>query len=189
MRDGVRNYSIGTFIWGSPIVFFVWGLLCSSNRHVTPVSVRGRKGLTCSIRAPPCPRFDTLRQTVSNRAQLFLAVYVASRPEVVDGAAPNHVSLRRAHERYLGCDHATYSYDGNAICDRICENRPPCKICTLEIRAFERGHVVLDPNFFYCTTVILGPLATSWWSLTVISVSVRALQRETCSLFERPVIV
>ena len=34
------------------------------------------------------------------------------------------------------------------ICDRICENRPPCKICTLEIRAFERGHVVLDPNFF-----------------------------------------
>ena len=114
MRDGVRNYSIGTFIWGSPIVFFVWGLPCSSNRHVTPVSVRGRKGLTCSIRAPPCPRFDTLRQTVSNRAQLFLAVYVASRPEVVDGAAPNHVSLRRAHERYLGCDHATCSYDGNA---------------------------------------------------------------------------
>ena len=35
------------------------------------------------------------------------------------------------------------------ICDRICENRPPCKICTLEIRAFEHGHVVLDPNFFY----------------------------------------
>ena len=61
------------------------------------------------------------------------------------------------------------------ICDRICENRPPCKICTLEIRAFERGHVVLDPNFFYYTTVILGPLATSWWSLTAISASVRAL--------------
>ena len=32
-------------------------------------------------------------------------------------------------------------------CDRICENRPPCKICTLEIRAFECGHVVLDPDF------------------------------------------
>ena len=61
--------------WGSPIVFFVWGLPYSSNRHVTPVSVRGRKGLTCSIRAPPRPRFDTLRQSVSNRAQLFLAVY------------------------------------------------------------------------------------------------------------------
>ena len=61
------------------------------------------------------------------------------------------------------------------ICDRICENRPPCKICTLEIRAFERGHVVLDPNFFYYATVILGPLATSCWSLTVISASVRAL--------------
>ena len=60
-------------------------------------------------------------------------------------------------------------------CDRICENRPPCKICTLEIRAFERGHVVLDPNFFYYTTVILGPLATSWWSLTAISASVRVL--------------
>ena len=26
---------------------------------------------------------------------------VASRPKVVDGAAPNHVSLWRAHERYL----------------------------------------------------------------------------------------
>ena len=75
MRDTVRNYSIGTFSWGSPIVFFVWGLSYSSNRHVTPVSVRGRKGLTCSIRAAPCPRFDTLRQSVSNRAQLFLAVY------------------------------------------------------------------------------------------------------------------
>ena len=75
MPDTVRNYSIGTFSWGSPIVFFVWGLPYSSNRHVTPVSVRGRKGLTCSIRAPPCPRFDTLRQSVSNRAQLFLAVY------------------------------------------------------------------------------------------------------------------
>ena len=74
MRDTVRNYSIGTFSWGSPIVFFVWGLAYSSNRQ-TPVSVRGRKGLTCSIRAPPCPRFDTLRQSVSNRAQLFLAVY------------------------------------------------------------------------------------------------------------------
>ena len=60
MLDTVRNYSIGTFIWGSPIVFFVWGLPYSSNRHVTPVSVRGRKGLTCSI-----------------RAQLFLAVYHA----------------------------------------------------------------------------------------------------------------
>ena len=34
------------------------------------------------------------------------------------------------------------------ICDRICENRQPCKICTLEIQAFECGHVVLDPNFF-----------------------------------------
>ena len=77
----------------------------------------------------------------------------------------------------------------NIICDRICENRPPCKICTLEIRAFERGHVVLDPNFFYYATVILGPLATSRWSLTAISASVRALYRETCSLFERPVIV
>ena len=75
MRDTVRNYSSDTFSWSSPIVFFVRGLPYSSNRHVTPVSVRGRKGLTCSIRAPPCPRFDTLRQSVSNRAQLFLAVY------------------------------------------------------------------------------------------------------------------
>ena len=33
------------------------------------------------------------------------------------------------------------------ICDRICENRPPYKIRTLEIRAFECGRVVLDPNF------------------------------------------
>ena len=74
--DSVRNYSIDTFIWGSPIVFFVWGLPYSSNRHVTPVSVRGCKGLTCSIRAPPCPRFDTLRRSVSNQAQLFLAVYI-----------------------------------------------------------------------------------------------------------------
>ena len=37
------------------------------------------KGLTCSIRAPPCPRFDTLQQSVSNRTQLFLAVYSALR--------------------------------------------------------------------------------------------------------------
>ena len=59
----------------SHCIFFVWGLPYSSNRHVTPVSVRGRKGLTCLIRAPPCPRFDTLRQSVSNGAQLFLAVY------------------------------------------------------------------------------------------------------------------
>ena len=72
VRDTVRNYSTGTFSWGSPIV---WGLPYSSNRHVTPVSLRGRgKGLTCSIRAPPCSRFDTLRQSVSNRVQLFLAV-------------------------------------------------------------------------------------------------------------------
>ena len=86
MRDTVRNYSIGTFSRGSPIVFFVWGLPYSSNRHVTPVSVRGRKGLTCSIRAPPRPRFDTVRQSVSNRAQLFLAVYVpkGSRDHNVD---------------------------------------------------------------------------------------------------------
>ena len=76
MCDTVRNYSIGTFSWGSPIVFFVWGLPYSSNRHVAPVSVRGRKGLTCSIQAPPCPGFGTLRQSVSNRAQLFLAVYI-----------------------------------------------------------------------------------------------------------------
>ena len=75
--DTARNYGIGTFIWGRPIVFFVWGLPYSSNRHVTPMSVRGRKGLTCSIRAPHCPRFDTLRQSVSNRAQLFLAVYIS----------------------------------------------------------------------------------------------------------------
>ena len=60
-------------------------------------------------------------------------------------------------------------------CDQICENRPPCKICTLEIWAFEHGHLVVDPNFFYYTTVILGPLATSWGSLTVMSASVRAL--------------
>ena len=33
---------------------------------------------------------------------------VASRPKVVDGAAPNHVSLRGAHESYFGCDNATY---------------------------------------------------------------------------------
>ena len=79
MLDTVRNYSIGTFTSGSPIVFFVWGLPYSSNRHVTPVSVRGRKGLTCSIRAPHCPRFNTLRQSVSNRAQLFLAVYIPTR--------------------------------------------------------------------------------------------------------------
>ena len=39
---------------------------------------------------------------------------VASRPKVVDGAAPNHVSLWRAHESYLGCDHATHPYDSNA---------------------------------------------------------------------------
>ena len=51
MPDTVRNYSIGTFSWGSPNLFFVRGLPYSSNRHVTPVSVRGRKGLTCSIRA------------------------------------------------------------------------------------------------------------------------------------------
>ena len=74
-KYSIYDYSIGTFSLGSPIVFFVWGLPYSSNRHVTPVSARGRKGLTCSIRAPPCPRFDTLRQSVSNRAQLFLAVY------------------------------------------------------------------------------------------------------------------
>ena len=38
---------------------------------------------------------------------------VASQPKVVDGAAPNHMNLRRAHERYLGCDHTTHPYDSN----------------------------------------------------------------------------
>ena len=66
MRDTVRNYSIGTFSWGSPILSDVRCLPYSSNRHVTPVSVRGRKGLTCSIRAPSRPRFDALRQSVSS---------------------------------------------------------------------------------------------------------------------------
>ena len=75
MRDTVQNYSISTFSWDSPIIFFVWGLPYNSNRHVTPVSVQGHKGLTCSIRAPPRPRFDTLQQSVSTQAQLFLAVY------------------------------------------------------------------------------------------------------------------
>ncbi len=49
-----------------------------------------------------------------NRVAPGTRMQLASRPKVVDGAAPNHVSLRRAHERYLGCDHATYPYDGNA---------------------------------------------------------------------------
>ena len=39
---------------------------------------------------------------------------VGSRPKVVDSAAPNHVSLQHTHENYLGCDHATFPYDGNA---------------------------------------------------------------------------
>ena len=37
MRDTVRNYSTGTFSWGSPMVFFVWSLPYSSNGHVTPL--------------------------------------------------------------------------------------------------------------------------------------------------------
>ena len=45
---------------------------------------------------------------------MYKAITLASRPKVVDGAAPNHVSLRRAHESYLGYDHATCPYDGNA---------------------------------------------------------------------------
>ena len=73
MRNTVRNYSIGTFSWGSPFVSHVRCLPYSSNRHVTRVSVRGRKGLTCSIQVPS---LDALRQSVSNRAQLFLAVYM-----------------------------------------------------------------------------------------------------------------
>ena len=36
------------------------------------------------------------------------------------------------------------------ICDWICENRPPCKIGTLETQALERGHVVPDPNLHHC---------------------------------------
>ena len=44
---------------------------------------------------------------------MYEAITVASRPKVVDGAAPNHVSLQRVHESYLGCDHATYPYDSN----------------------------------------------------------------------------
>ena len=74
----------------------------------------------------------------------------------------------------------------SAICDLICENRPHCKKCTLEIQVFERGNVILDPNIF---NICLGPLATSWWSLTVISASVQVLYCETCSLFERPATV
>ena len=58
------------------------------------------------------------------------------------------------------------------ICDRICEH---CKNRTLEIRAFERGHVVLDPNIFYCTTVHLAPLTILWCSLRVISASIQVL--------------
>ena len=48
------------------------------------------------------------------------------------------------------------------ICDRICENQPHCKKCTLQIWVFEHGHVILDPNISYYTTIHLGPLATSW---------------------------
>ena len=39
---------------------------------------------------------------------------VASQPKVVDGTAPNHVSLQHVHKHYLGCDHATNPYDSNA---------------------------------------------------------------------------
>ena len=41
-----------------------------------------------------------------------IVVTVASWLKVVDGAVPNHVSLRCAHK--IGCDHITYPYDGNA---------------------------------------------------------------------------
>ena len=39
-------------------------------------------------------------------------MYVASQPEVVDGAVPNNASLQCTHEYYyLGCDHATQPHE------------------------------------------------------------------------------
>ena len=46
---------------------------------------------------------------------------VASRPKAVDGAAPNHVHLWCVHE--IGCDHTTYTYDGNATVSRDISGR------------------------------------------------------------------
>ena len=62
---------------------------------------------------------------------------VASRPKVVDGVAPNHVSLQCVHESYLGCDHATYPCDGNATFQN-CIQGHKCTIsqlCTHSIKA------------------------------------------------------
>ena len=60
------------------------------------------------------------------------------------GRLPTHIECGATFTAHQWINWTLYF----SICDRICENRPPCKICTLEIRAFECGHVVLDPNFF-----------------------------------------
>jgi len=77
----------------------------------TPFSAIRCLGSVATVAAPviaaPCLELEQGNHT-------YVAT-VASRPKVVDGAAPNHVSLRRAHERNLCCDYATYPYDVNAI--------------------------------------------------------------------------
>ena len=62
------------------------------------------------------------------------------------------------------------------ICDWI-EKQPPCKKCTLEIRVRDMGvwTCCSRPKRFNYITVHLGPFATLWWSLTVISTPVQAL--------------
>ena len=71
---------------GQSHCFFLYGV-CLTARidNVTPVSVRGRKGLTCSIRAPPCPRFDTLRQSIKSSPIIFGCVSAlrgSTRPNI-----------------------------------------------------------------------------------------------------------
>ena len=71
-----------------------------------------------------------------------------------------HNSSSHAGKRGAGCTHAGTLLQGELLCvhaprqlavDVAVHNRyirDTVKIGTLEIRVFERGHVVLDPNFF-----------------------------------------
>ena len=69
----------------------------------TPYSTIRCLGNVATLAAPVIALLRTGQPHVCRAA-------VASRPKVVDSAAPNHVTLRRAHEG-LGCDHATHPYD------------------------------------------------------------------------------
>ena len=77
----------------------------------TPYSTIRCLGNVATLAAPVITLLRT--RTGQPHACSYCINLAGRRLPVVDGAAPNHVSLRRARMK-IGRDHATYPYDGNA---------------------------------------------------------------------------